>query len=500
MLYDLVKNDFTEHSVQSDKPAVIGPDETLSWKELALRAEMYSSLLEKTSVQSGHPVVIYGHKQAGIIAAMISLMRKNIPYIPVDINVPPERIKRIREISGSELLINFTNKEDLGFRTVIHDGVFLKQDPKADYTPIPQDKNDPLRYIIFTSGSTGEPKGVLIAAEALKEFVPWTQSDFKLKREDVFINIAPFSFDLSVFELFSFLHLGATLLLNTSADSKNPDTLFKNILKHKGSVWVSTPSFAYMFLNAPGFSSKNLSSVRAFMFCGEVLPRRTVEMLHERFPGAAVYNPYGPTEATCCTTNIDVTPGVLEKYGDVPVGFPKPGSEVRVVNESNDPSQPGEIIISGNHVAHGYLNRKDLTGEKFFLHNEKRAYRTGDQGYYKDNILFFLGRNDDQVKLHGFRIEMEEISSVIAKTEGVADAVTIALKRNGIVKKIVSFVKPVQKGVNRDELLKQIKSNVSRSLPEYMMPGDFRFIDEFPYSTSHKIDRKKLEEIYLSQS
>ena len=211
------------------------------------------------------------------------------------------------------------------------------------------------------------------------------------------------------------------------------------------------------------------------------------------FPKARIINAFGPTEATNLTTKIELTQVLIDKYKAIPIGKAKPNSEILILNP--DDEGIGEIVIVGNHVTPGYLNNDLLNAEKFYLHNGLKAYKSGDFGYFNDNLLFYSGRNDDMVKLHGYRIELEDITSKLIEIETVLNAATIGLKSNGDTKKIVSFV--VTKNINLTS--ENLKNELKQHLPEYMIPSDIKFINELPLNSSAKVDKKMLLEIYLKK-
>jgi D-alanine--poly(phosphoribitol) ligase subunit 1 len=171
------------------------------------------------------------------------------------------------------------------------------------------------------------------------------------------------------------------------------------------------------------------------------------------------------------------------------------GSEL-IIEKENPEDKEGELIIVGPHVSHGYFKNEELNKKKFFIHKNQRAFKTGDLAYYENDLLFFIGRNDEQIKLNGFRIELTEISNELLKNSSLSDAVTVALKRDGMVKRIISFVIPAEKH-NTSELKTELMKELEAALPYYMLPGDIVPIAEFPYSTSHKIDKNKLIDTYL---
>jgi D-alanine--poly(phosphoribitol) ligase subunit 1 len=356
---------------------------------------------------------------------------------------------------------------------------------------------DVLQYIMFTSGSTGEPKGVQILRSSVLTFVDWSTAAFGFDSNDVFLNQAPFTFDVSLCDLLNAFALGGTLVLSAAELTKDQDAFLQRVISYKCTVWTSTPSFAFIYLRHPLFSSSAMPAIKTFLFMGEELPSRTCTTLHTKFPERRVLNAYGPTEATIVTTLVEITPEIATRQASVPIGFPMPASTLLIDNGGGD-TKEGELIIVGPHVSPGYFNRDDLNEKKFYMHEGQRAFRTGDVAYYEKGMIYFLGRNDDQVKLHGFRIELDEISHVLCEHAEIDEAVTVPLKRNNEVKKIISFVKASRHIIGID-LREMVLPILSRRLPYYMIPSEVIVIDDFPYNVSHKIDKNKLVELYMNK-
>ncbi len=478
---------FIEETIGASKLAVIGDDFELTWSEFALKTDHLCTFFSESDLTKlKHPVIIYGHKSANMLVAMYAMMKMEIPYIPVDIIYPHERITKIASIAQTDVVINTTdtplNLSDTVEITLSE--TQIKGEFQGSITKTEDKPSDPLVYIIFTSGSTGDPKGVQISTEAIQSFTRWMSSDFGFTEKDVFINSAVLSFDLSVFEVMTFGALGATLLLNDKTTTSDPNLLLPRIEKYKGSVWVSTPSFALVYSRIKNETSMN--SVHSFLFCGEVLPHDLAQKLIINYPHTKVINTYGPTEATVATTLIEITQEILDKYNPLPVGVSKRESQLIIEDD--------EIIIVGPNVSMGYIENEELNKAKFVTINGQRAFKTGDKGFLVDGMLFFKGRNDDLIKLHGYRIELNEINSALNDLEYVVHGETLALSRDNVVKKIVSLAKLTKDAtVTADE----VKKDLAKRLPDYMVPGDIRFIDEIPLNQNGKVDKKLLTEIYL---
>jgi D-alanine--poly(phosphoribitol) ligase subunit 1 len=365
--------------------------------------------------------------------------------------------------------------------------------------PKPVSGDDPY-YIIFTSGSTGEPKGVVITLNCLTTFVTWTLGEQKFPElNETFLNQAPFSFDLSVMDLYSSLASGGTLFSITRESIANSRELYRAFGGSGITTWVSTPSFAQMCLIEKSFGPSMLPELRRFWFCGETLANETAAQLLERFPEAEVWNTYGPTEATVATTSIRVTRDVLAKHAPLPVGYAMPGTRVTVMDENRAPvpeGERGEIVIIGPNVSPGYLGRADLTEKAFFATDGTRAYRTGDWGRTRDGLIFFEGRMDGQIKLHGYRIELGDIESHLRNLPQISDAVVLVAEKNGKPDSLAGFVVLRERGTGSDfEISLQLKKLLGDRLPTYMVPRKFWFLDAFPMTANGKADRRKLAEL-----
>jgi D-alanine--poly(phosphoribitol) ligase subunit 1 len=499
MKYDFQLKKFSETEIQNTKIAVAGSDTDVDWKMLKNKVEQLQVEFNKLQIPPGHPVIIYGHKESFFPVSILGCIHAGITYVPIDKVYPVDRIKNIIERTGSQILINCSDDETLNseFPVTINKNLEALIRSTPDYTgrtyPI---ENDTLQYIMFTSGSTGEPKGVQIAYSSILAFVKWAMTDFGITSKDVIVNQALFTFDLSMWDMLNTFSQGATLVLISSDILKNQEVFIKRMIDYKCTLWTSTPSFVYLFFRNPFFNSENLPFLKEFFLGGEELSAHSCKFLKKNFKNARIINAYGLTETMIMTTRVEIDDAVMDKYPSLPIGYPMPGSELMIDKTSPD-SEEGELIIAGDHVSVGYFKNEENNKQKFFIHNGKRAFKTGDIVYFEDGMFFFRGRNDDQVKMHGFRIELNEISKVLCKNRLVADAVTIPLKRNNEVKKIISFV-IVNTPVDQKEFKDLIIPFLSKLLPGYMIPGNIVIVKEFPYSASHKIDKAKLASDYIA--
>lgn len=480
-------------------------------------------------IRRGTPVVVYGHKHSEMLVCFLSCVKAGYPYIPVDTSVPAERLKQIIQASGARIILSPQTVpaeiKDLGVicreevNIVIDDGTGFfhridgtKGAPNPDWAVKPEEPY----YIIYTSGSTGVPKGVQISLGALESFLNWVNPAYRpAEQAEVFLNQAPFSFDLSVMDLYMSLSTGGTLFSIDKEQIANPKELFVDLAESRISFWVSTPSFAEICLMDRSFNQELLPRLKRFLFCGEVLTHDCAGKLTQRFPQALVENLYGPTEATVATTTLTITPEILAAYNPLPVGAVKPDGRILIcdseqlsdlisLHQGELPGSPpvladgekGEIIIAGPHVSLGYLNNPDQTGKSFFAWQDNgqrwRAYRTGDAGIREQGLLFYHGRLDFQIKLHGYRIELGDIEENLRLIQWVDNAVVLPVERRGKAEYLQAFItthEPVEDQFVQTQL---VRESLKKHLPEYMIPRRISFIEQMPMTPNGKVDRRAL--------
>jgi len=499
MKFNFFSCQFEEELHHPNKTAVVGSDGNFTWEELKQKTGFFVENILSSNIPVGAPIIIFGHKQRCVLPAILACFITKRPYIPIDPIVPIDRIQKIISSSGSQSCFYFEQTEAVKtlFDCVINENGVLVHGYTSTSNKIFTSQTDPLAYIIFTSGSTGEPKGVQITHGSLQAFADWILTDYQFDESIVVVNRVPFIFDVSVFDYCSALLFGGTLVLTDNATASSAQRFFDNINKYKCNTWVSTPGFAYQYIRHPDFNKKLLPSLNTFYFAGEVLMPNVVEQLWKLFPGCKIVNAYGPTEATVYATKIEITKDIIAEYTSLPIGYPPPFGEVLINVDPSSENNEGEIVIVGDHVSVGYCNNIDLNAEKFAVRNGKRVFKTGDYGYYKNDMIFFLGRKDDQVKLHGYRIELNEISTQILNSKLALEAATIPLRRGGEVKRIVSFIVPQKGEQGVTGLIENIGLYLKSKLPEYMVPSEFVLMEKLPYNNNHKIDKKKLLEDYL---
>ena len=469
--------------VAPDKVAHVSGAARLTYGELRTRSDALAAHFAEQFGSNRAPIAVLGHREPEMLVAFLGAVKSGRPYVPIDTALPQQRIDKILEIAHPALLLTADETARLAknARQAAPNGV----------------QSDEPFYILFTSGSTGEPKGVIITLACLEHFLGWMLAEQNFAQlKETFLNQAPFSFDLSVMDLYCNLATGGTLFSISRDLVENPKLLYRAFASSNVTTWVSTPSFAQMCLVEETFREAMLPNLRRFLFCGETLPPQTAARLRERFPHAQVWNTYGPTEATVATTSVRIDDEILEKYSPLPVGRPMPGTQVLVVDQRRKEvpaNERGEIVIAGPNVSPGYLERPDLTAEVFFELDGQRAYSTGDQGRFRDNLLFFEGRIDEQIKLSGYRIELGDIDANLLTLPLVRDAVVIPMVKDGAAQSLAAFVVLSARDKSSNfELGRRLRKALGDRLPVYMLPRKFIFLDTFPMTSNGKIDRARL--------
>ncbi len=468
-----------------DRAAHISGDRTLTFGELCARSDSLAAWIEGELDDNRGPIAVLGHKEPEMLIAFLAVVKSGRPYVPIDISLPPQRINRIIETADAALTLTPSRVAELANET-----------STASRRRVGE--RDPF-YIIFTSGSTGEPKGVVITLANLTAFVDWMIGEQRFaENAETFLNQAPFSFDLSVMDLYLSLVTGGTLFSITKDDVANLKSLYEKLARSGVTTWVSTPSFAQMCLIERSFAQTMLSQLRRFLFCGETLATETAAQLLDRFPQAEVWNTYGPTEATVATSSIRIDRDVLAKHSTLPVGYTMPGTRLLICDENGEPltnGERGELVIAGPNVSPGYFRREDLTRAAFSLRAGAQSYRTGDWAREDGGLFFYDGRMDGQIKLFGYRIELGDLEANLRALPEIADAVVLPVQKAGKIESLAAFViLSVEKTGTDFEMTARLKTKLGERLPAYMLPRKFHFLETFPMTPNGKADRRALAE------
>lgn len=418
-----------------------------------------------------------------------ALFDLNITIVPIDSSLPKERVCHIIEDANIDLLI--TQKKYQGYyQNYKNYFIDCENNSKSDFVGNnPISKDNSIAYILYTSGSTGQPKGVEVTREALMNFIDSASEIIDFSPEKRIACLASVSFDIFFVESVMAMYKGLTIILANEEEQRNPKLMAKLIQDNNVDMIITTPSRVQLLLNHDKEISC-LKNVKEFMIGGEPFPLNLLRILQEKTQ-AKIYNMYGPTETTICSTISDLT-----HKDNINIGRPIKNTEIYIVDENLSvlsDGQVGEICIAGKGLAKGYAGRKDLTAEKFIFPPQKpdiRVYRTGDLGRYLSNgDLEFIGRTDNQVKIRGHRIELEEIESQLNRFENIEQSIVIATKISD-VEIILEAYYTSKTNINYYNIIEYLSSR----LPSYMVPAVLKHVNSFIYTTSGKIDRNRITE------
>lgn len=475
-------------------------DVTATYQQLDQQSDKVANFIQEKFLPKNSPIIIFGGQQFEMLVMFLGAIKAGHAYIPVDDGSDSERIHQINTVAKPSLVLNWSDKSDFGIETPIVSKEEITSVLQSDHTIYDEKQSvgpDDNFYIIFTSGTTGTPKGVQISTNNLLDFVDWVDEEYKYNADTKVMLQAPFSFDLSVFSIYPGLTNGSTLEVLDKETARNLAMLQKAILNSPATTWISTPSFFEMCMFFRDFNAETLPDLKKFIFCGEELTHVTADKLLKRFPDAELYNTYGPTENTVAITSIQITPENLKTFDRLPIGYLKSNMEHRLANiEEKDGETVGELLVNGPDVSKGYLNNPVQTNKAFENIDGKVFYHTGDMvSESDDGLLFYKGRTDFQIKMHGYRIELEEVDSLLSNLQEVKQSCTVPLYNNKKqVNKIIAHIvlNDGFKDTEAKKMNQQIKAELKKNTMEYMIPNVFKFVDQLPISKNGKIDRKAL--------
>ncbi|WP_397540043.1 D-alanine--poly(phosphoribitol) ligase subunit DltA [Rummeliibacillus pycnus] len=469
-------------------------DETLTYEELWRQSDLVAEFLVQGGLNDAAPIAVYGHMSPKQIIAFLGVVKAGHPYIPLDTSIPNERVQHILAVSNAALLLT-TEKMDLDLSIPTYEvNSVLESTHSKTISQSNWVEGEDVFYIIYTSGSTGNPKGVQITASNLEAFVLWLEEDAHLQ-DGVYLNQAPYSFDLSVMDLYPALTKGRALYALTKSQINQPAMLFEALQQSNVTVWTSTPSFVKICMMNPLWNAEMMPTIEKFLFCGEVLPHELAKNLQVRFPNAKIINLYGPTETTVAVTAVEVTNSLLDDFNVLPIAKAD-ADHLILLNEAGDivsEGQKGQLVITGPTVSKGYLGAPEQTEKVFKLWRDEDVYYTGDVGYYQNGYIFYSGRSDFQVKLHGYRLEIEEIEKKIESLNEVSGCIVQPVKVQEEVVSLTAFVVLTQKTDEKPfQTTKRLKNALSEVVPSYMVPKKFIYVDQLPLNANGKVDRKRL--------
>ena len=455
----------------------------LNGDELHELAQTWAQLLREQGVKRGDRVGLCMQRKSAMLAAVLAIWQVGAAYVPLDPTFPLDRLHYMIDDAGIRVCLT---QSDL--RHLLPAGLRCLESDKLPRTggPLVRSEHNPddVAYVIYTSGSTGRPKGVMIQHRPVINFLFGVQKQLQLGADDRLLAVTTLSFDISVLELYLPLLTGAALYIASSDEARDGDRLQAVIAEHKISCMQATPSTWRVLL---GSGLKPVRPLQA-LCGGEAFPQDLARDLARVC--AKVWNMYGPTEATVWATMYQVA----DPEKPILIGRPLQNCQLYVLNadmQLQPPGVKGDLYIGGECLALGYLNRPELTGERFIEKGPQglgRLYQTGDLARFTfDGQLEIFGRSDDQVKVRGYRIELGEIEKVIARHPAIKVALVIVREDQPGDKRLVAYFE-TRTAVTVEEL----RAFAAETLPEYMLPQHMIALDRLPLLPNGKMDRKSL--------
>ena len=484
-----------------DAVAVVSAGRGLTYRELDWRSHQLARHLHQLGVHTETLVGIAVERSVEMMVGLLAILKAGGAYVPMDPSYPAKRIALMIEDSDAPVILatertrsclGNTSRQIVSIDGAIESAADAISTHSTSLSSTASGQN--LAYVIYTSGSTGKPKGVMIEHRNVVNF--FTGMDRAIGSEPgVWLAVTSISFDISVLELFWTLTRGFQVIIHGDEGTQTiPDEIRQYHVTHM----QSTPSLARMIaVNPDGLAS--LGRLKKLFLGGEALPPSLIRQLRQAFRGE-MHNMYGPTETTIWSTTFPI----MGDSDSIPIGKPIANTQVYVLDSGLQPvaaGEPGDLYIGGDGVVRGYWQRPDLTAEKFLsdpFRPGNRMYRTGDIArFLPGRDLEFLGRADFQLKLRGFRIEIGEIEAALENQAGVGQAAVAAREFTSRLqtqthtedKRLVAYVVP-KSGTELE--VADLRAALAATLPEYMVPSNFVFLDSFPLTANGKIDRNAL--------
>jgi amino acid adenylation domain-containing protein len=486
----------------ADRVALVCGDQQLTYGELDRRSDQIARYLQSHGVSRGGRVGLYSQRSMDAVAAILGILKAGAAYVPFDPSYPPKLLRFVYEDCAPALMLVQSSLLGAGGTQFwdggLHDlhGAARAPEAQGDAPTLPKTGPEDLAYVMYTSGSTGHPKGVLIPHRGVVRLV--IDNTFAAMGPDqVHLQLAPLAFDASTFEIWGALLNGGRLAI-LPAPYPSLDEIAQSISHHGvTTLWLTAGLFHLMV----DHRLEGLAPLRQLIAGGDVLSPSHIVRAQAGLPLCQLINGYGPTENTtftCCYRIPRDAAAVVATPRPIPIGTPIAHTEVYILDESRQPvtdGQEGELYAGGAGLALGYLNRDELTAERFVTDpfdasGRGKLYRTGDRVRRRaDGNIEFLGRTDRQVKINGKRVELDEIEAALRRSKVVEDAaVTSPVDGNG-PRKIRAYVKFRPGNLSN---VNEIRNFLREEVPDYMMPASFTVLDALPLSPTGKIDRSKL--------
>ncbi|WFE54796.1 non-ribosomal peptide synthetase/type I polyketide synthase [Micromonospora sp. WMMD1155] len=491
-----------EHAkADPDGLAVVASGRRLTFGELFTRASFVAHRLVQSGVTRGDRVAVVIDKSVEQIVAVLAVGLAGAAYVPVDPSTPPDRQEFVlshADCAAVLLRVGATEHPDAGLPVVVVDAddeAAVADDPPAVATQVQPNE---LAYIIYTSGSTGRPKGVAISHQAAVNTCVDVNHRYTITAHDAVLGLSALSFDLSVWDIFGALATGATLVLPEPAANRDPARWHHLITEHHITIWNSVPALMAMLVEHLEATHQTAPTLRRVLLSGDWIPTDLPTRIHTTAPNTQVTSLGGATEAAIWSILHDID-HIDPTWDSIPYGKPMTNQTIHVLNDRHQECPThvtGHLHIGGTGLADGYHNDPDKTTTAFITHptTGQRLYHTGDLGRrHPDGTIEFAGRNDHQVKIGGYRIELGDIEHALASHPGVDAAVAIATGDRHH-RRLAAYVVAGPEHVDDPDLADGVRAHAATLLPPYMIPSTITVLDALPLTPNGKVDRNNLPE------
>ena len=473
-----------------EKIAVSFEAQTLTYQELHQRSNQLAHYLQKRGVKPDDLVGICVERSLEMLVGLLGVLKAGGAYVPIDPNYPPDRVEYMLNNAKTKVLLtqqqlvkHLPTKEAL---VICLDTDWPLITQESQETPIASVTPENMAYVIYTSGSTGNPKGVQVLHRGAVNFLNSMREQPGISATDILLSVTTLSFDIAVLELFLPLTVGAQVVILSREDAMDGRKLLRTIARSGITILQATPATWRLLLES-GWEGQSPMKI---LSGGEAMPKELAAQLLTK--GTELWNLYGPTETTVWSTIYQVK----DAQQRILIGKPIGNTDIYILDSLLQPvpmGVAGELHIGGSGLARGYLQRDDLTTERFIpnpFRETERIYKTGDLArYLPDGNIECLGRLDFQVKIRGFRIELGEIESVLVKNPNVQQAVVIVREDFPGDKRLVAYILALN---NQNPTIQELRSLLKEYVPEYMVPSIFVFLEALPLTPNGKVDRKAL--------
>jgi D-alanine--poly(phosphoribitol) ligase subunit 1 len=465
-------------------------EEQYSYLDLDHLSENFIVFFKKLKIKEEDKIAIESTKNINGYAMMIACLKMGLSYTFVDLSEAPERYKLILKKLKPKKIFTFSKKIISKNYVLLHSERIkniknIKIKKKYNIKNISH-----IAYVMFTSGSTGKPKGVEISHSNLFFLINWSRKYFNIKSNKTLTNLNPLHFDNSVFDFYCSIFNEAALIVVKKSEIFDFKKLRKKLIKLNCNIWFSVPSLLNLILkiNSP-LIFKDLK-INKYIFGGEPFPVNSVRKIYKYIKESKIYNVSGPTECTCICSAHLVKKNELLFNRNISIGKINNYFNYKIINFDSKKNLEGELILEGPAVSEGYTNSKKNSKDKFYSKNKTiKGYKTGDFVKEGNNkLLYILGRTDNQIKILGHRIEIEEIENTINHVFKLSQCLIVLNEIKDFPYKKLVLLSDLKK-INKDKF----REKLSKNLPRYMLPEDIKLIKKFKFNINGKIDRKFYE-------